>query len=469
MSTTILTLKLRSEQDLVLARQRARQIAGLLGFAVQDQTRLATAVSEIARNAFTYGGGGKVEFRVEGATPQQILTVRIRDEGPGIPDVAAILEGRYQSKTGLGLGIVGTQRLMDRFSIESAPGKGTLVLMGKTVPAGAPEVTAPALARIAGELARLGPQNPFEEIQRQNRELMQALDELRRRELELAHQLTEAGRLNRELDETNRGIVALYREIDEKNVALQQSNQYLEREVAERKRAEELLRTRNEELKAFAYTVSHDLKAPLRGIAGYASELDKRHRAGLSERAQFCINQIQAATGNLDHLIEDLLHYSRLDREEPTLTEVNLPGLVEAILQDRSRVIEERGAQVSVTIPLATVRGWERALTQVLTNLIDNAIKFSRDAKPPRIRIDGEELDTTYRLTVSDNGIGFDMKYHDRIFGLFNRLVRQEEYEGTGAGLAIVQKLLDKQGGKIWAESQPGAGATFYVELPKQP
>ena len=461
MSTAILTLMIHSEQDLVLARQRARQIAGLLGFTIQDQTRIATAVSEIARNAFTYGGGGKVEFLVEGIAPQQTFTVRIRDEGPGISDVAAILEGRYQSRTGLGLGIVGARRLMDQFHLESGPGQGTTVILGRSLPAGAPKVTTPALARIADELARLGPRNPFEEIQQQNQELMQALEALRRKELELAQQLTEAARLNRELDETNRGIVALYKEIDEKNIALEQ-------EVTVRKQAEESLRTRNEELKAFAYTVSHDLKAPLRGIAGYAAELDRRHRAGLSERAQFCINQIQAATRNLDHLIEDLLHYSRLDQETPTLTKINLPALVEAILQDLRRVIEESGAQVSVAIPLATVRGWERALTQVLTNLIDNAIKFSRDARPPRIRIQGEELGTAYRIVVSDNGIGFDMKYHDRIFGLFNRLVRQEEFEGTGAGLAIVKKLLDKQGGKIWAESEPGKGATFFVELPKQ-
>ena len=122
---------------------------------------------------------------------------------------------------------------------------------------------------------------------------------------------------------------------------------------------------------------------------------------------------------------------------------------------------------MSIDLPFNTIHCWERGLNQVLTNLIDNAIKYSRHAAPPKITITGEELAHAYRLRIGDNGIGFDMKYHDRIYGLFNRLVRQSEFEGTGAGLAIARKALDKQGGRIWAESQPGAGAVFFVELPK--
>ena len=103
----------------------------------------------------------------------------------------------------------------------------------------------------------------------------------------------------------------------------------------------------------------------------------------------------------------------------------------------------------------------------MLTNLIDNALKYSRHANPPRIQIASQEFSNAFRITISDNGIGFDMKYHDRIFGLFNRLVRQEDYEGTGAGLAIVKKVVEKLGGKIWAEAAPGLGAKFFVQLPK--
>jgi PAS domain S-box-containing protein len=253
--------------------------------------------------------------------------------------------------------------------------------------------------------------------------------------------------------------------------ALHQLNLELEQRVGQRtaelNATNEQLRAKNGELKGFAYTVSHDLKAPLRGIAGYASELDRKHRAGLSDRAHFCLTQILTATSHLDHLIEDLLRYSRLEAETPSPTEVNLPNLVETILRDRQLEIAEHHIEVAVDIPFSTLWTWERGLAQVLTNLIDNAIKYSRQSSPPRLRITAAAIDRAWRLSVCDNGIGFDMKYHDRIFGLFNRLVRMEEFEGTGAGLAIVKKVLDKLGGKIWAESSPGAGATFFVDIPK--
>jgi light-regulated signal transduction histidine kinase (bacteriophytochrome) len=149
------------------------------------------------------------------------------------------------------------------------------------------------------------------------------------------------------------------------------------------------------------------------------------------------------------------------------MTKVDLRALVEAVLRDRQLTITERHIEVVVDVPSGiTVRAWERGLVQVVANLVDNAIKYTRDARPPRLRIAATAREDECRLIFSDNGIGFDMKYHDRIFGLFNRLVRAEDYEGTGAGLAIVRKVLEKQGGRVWAESAPGAGATFYVALP---
>ena len=126
----------------------------------------------------------------------------------------------------------------------------------------------------------------------------------------------------------------------------------------------------------------------------------------------------------------------------------------------------EQNAEVAVNLSSTIVHAWERGLFQVLTNLIDNALKYSRDASRPRIQMTSEELADDLRITISDNGIGFDMKYHDRIFGLFNRLVRQEEFEGTGAGLAIAKKLVEKLGGKLWAESTPGAGARLPSGVP---
>jgi signal transduction histidine kinase len=445
MSTSITRVDIRYEQDVVHARQRARLIAEILGFDRTDQTRISTAVSEIARNAQQYSKGGEVEFCVDGSAPQQRFAAVVRDRGPGIANLEAILEGRYTSRSGLGRGIVGSRRLMDEFHIESGPGQSTSVFFGKMLPPTAPEVTPVVLRRIAEALAATRTESPFEEIRTQNMELLAALEQIRQRDEDLV-------RVNRELTDTNTGMVALYTELEKNAEKLQQS--------------EQMLRARNDELKDFAHTVSHDLKTPLRGIIGYAQELERRHKAGLTERARFCCDQILVAAKHLVDLVDDLLSYSRLDTEIPTMTDVDLRTLVDAILKDRRLVIAEQHVEVTVNLPVAMLRTWERGLVQVLSNLIDNAIKYSRKADPPRVHIWAEESDHGWRLAVRDNGIGFDMQYHDRIFGLFDRLVRLDEFEGTGAGLAIVKKVLDKMGGKIRAESAPGQGATFYVELP---
>jgi PAS domain S-box-containing protein len=249
----------------------------------------------------------------------------------------------------------------------------------------------------------------------------------------------------------------------ETEIQLRQSEERLEHTVATRTAQ---LRSRNEELKAFAYTVSHDLKAPLRGIAGYARELDRRHATALDSRGRHCLDQILTATRNLDRLIEDLLLYSRLDAETPSRVTVDLAALVGEMIHERRPVIAEQGSEVSVDLAVTRVLVWERGLNQVISNLFDNALKYSRGASPPRVRIASEAFPAGIRVIVSDNGIGFDPKYQERIFGLFNRLVRPEDFEGTGAGLAIVRKLVSKMDGTIRAESAPGAGATFVVELP---
>ena len=178
------------------------------------------------------------------------------------------------------------------------------------------------------------------------------------------------------------------------------------------------------------------------------------------------MDEILTSVRSLDWLIEDLLRYSRLDAETPTSADVDLSSLVEEILRDRRPLIAAHGIDVCLNAGVPRVRTWERGLLQILTNLIDNALKYTRDASPPAVHISSERRGDTVRIVVADNGIGFDMAHHHRIFGLFNRLVTQDAYEGTGAGLAIVKKITEKMGAKIWADSSPGRGATFYLELP---
>ncbi|HEX6912238.1 MAG TPA: anti-sigma regulatory factor, partial [Longimicrobium sp.] len=171
------TVALRADADVVAARQRARQVAELVGMEGQDLVRFATAVSEMARNAVRYAGGGRIEFDVEGGAGTQAMVARITDEGPGIPHLDTVLSGAYVSGTGMGMGIVGTRRLMDRFDIRTAPGAGTVVVMARRLPRTAPEVDARMRARVGAALARLSPVDPLEELQRQNAELVALLAE----------------------------------------------------------------------------------------------------------------------------------------------------------------------------------------------------------------------------------------------------------------------------------------------------
>ena len=247
--------------------------------------------------------------------------------------------------------------------------------------------------------------------------------------------------------------------------ALQESYSTLEKRVEERT-AE--IKEKNNQLKDFAYTVSHDLKAPLRGIVGYAQELTRKHAEDLNERGEFCLNQVITATRNLESLIEDLLSYSRLDTQQQNMAELNILELVQNILKDRESVIESYQTEIVLKVQDLTIIGWKLGLSQLLSNLIDNAIKYSREKSDPNVTIEIFEDTENLVCIISDNGIGFREKYKDRLFGLFNRLVRQDEFEGTGAGLAICKKVVDKYRGKITANSIYGDGATFRVELPKQ-
>jgi PAS domain S-box-containing protein len=242
-------------------------------------------------------------------------------------------------------------------------------------------------------------------------------------------------------------------------------------DVTDRHNAEKAIAAKNEELQAFAYTVSHDLKAPLRGISGYAEELERKHTAGLSERGRFCLQQIRSAAGSLEGLIDDLLRYSRLGREDVVYQDVDVEAAVRTVFGEHQATIEELGTRMEVDLQVKSTHTWELGFMQVLGNLVDNAIKYSRASSPPTVRIAtrrGEHGEL--ELSVSDNGIGFDAtKYAERIFGLFDRLGQPAEYPGTGAGLAIVKRVVDKLGGVVRATSAPGAGATFVVEMPAAP
>ncbi|MBR0568100.1 PAS domain S-box protein [Azoarcus sp. L1K30] len=249
----------------------------------------------------------------------------------------------------------------------------------------------------------------------------------------------------------------------EAELEVRQLNSELEARVVQRTTELELA---NKELETFTYSVSHDLKAPLRGIDGYSHLLLEDHADRLDDEGRAFVNNIRAGVKQMARLIDDLLAYSRMERRSLQRAEVNLGAVVRGILGERAGEPDMTLAEVDVDVPDIAVQADPEGLAQVLRNLVSNALKYSRHADPPRIGICARKEGTVCHLYVRDNGIGFDMKFHDRIFEIFQRLQRAEDYAGTGVGLAIVRKAMQRMGGRVWAESAPGNGATFHVELP---
>jgi signal transduction histidine kinase/DNA-binding response OmpR family regulator len=441
MRIPLLTLALRFDHDLVSARQRARHIAQELGFDARDQSRIATAVSELARNAIRYATGGKLSFVVMGATPPQLLEIEVRDEGPGIPHLSDVLTGRYQSPTGMGLGLVGTRRLMDQFSIESSP-SGTVVHARKLLPRGAPLVRPADAQRIAARLLQTHADTPLAEVEQQNQELLRALDELRRRQDELTQ-------LNRELEDTNRGVVALYAELDEKADHLRRADELKSR---------------------FLSNMTHEFRTPVSSIIAISRILLDRIDGELTAEQQHQVQLIQHAAEDLSELVADLLDLAKVEAGKivvrPGEFEVAdlfaaLRGMLRPLLLNQSvaLVFEDVAG-------LPRLYSDESKVSQILRNFVSNALKFTERGE---VRVSARAVGTDrIAISVADTGIGIAPEHLETIFEEFSQLEHpvQRKVRGTGLGLPLSRKLATLLGGTISVESAPGVGSTFTLVLP---
>jgi len=244
---------------------------------------------------------------------------------------------------------------------------------------------------------------------------------------------------------------------------LRRTNEALEQRVRERTAQ---LSDANHELEAFSYTVSHDLRAPLRGIDGYSQLLLEEYGQQLDEEGRHFVERVRAGVSQMSELISDLLDYSHLDRRTMGSDAVEVQPLIERLLELYAPDIERNGVEVAQQIEPLILRLDREGLKLALRNLIGNALKFSGSAAAPLIEIGASQRGQCCLIWVKDNGVGFDMQYHDRIFGIFQRLHRAEDYPGTGVGLALVSKAVQRMGGRVWAQSELGQGATFYLEFP---
>lgn len=254
------------------------------------------------------------------------------------------------------------------------------------------------------------------------------------------------------------------KELLEKNASLEKADQRIRELNADLQTNLEQMEAVNRELESFSYSVSHDLRAPLRALSGYSQILEEDYNAVLDDEGKRILGNIRQSASKMGHLIDNLLEFSRLGRKEVKKTDIDMHELVESILREI-----HAGNDVRTNICLQQlhhVKGDYSLLTQVWINLISNAIKYSSKKEKPEVEIGCKRESDMITYYVKDNGAGFDMKYADKLFGVFQRLHSNDEFEGTGIGLAIIQRIINKQGGKVWAEAKKGEGAVFYFTLP---
>jgi signal transduction histidine kinase len=218
-------------------------------------------------------------------------------------------------------------------------------------------------------------------------------------------------------------------------------------------------------MQTFTYTIAHDLRGPLRALSGFSKLVLAECSDKLDESGQDYLHRIDEAARQMDRLVSDLLAYGQLTHVEVTAVPISLEQVINKVLHDLSPELRARHAEIEIARPLPTVIGNVVLINQVLVNLIDNAVKFVPAGRTPRLTIKSTPGDKRVRLCISDNGIGIAPQYHARIFDLFARLHKSTEYAGTGVGLALVKKAMERMLGKVGIESMPGEGSCFWLEF----
>lgn len=439
----IMAVPIENEADVVAVRQRAHRVAELLGFDRQDQTRIATAVSELARNAYGYAGGGRADFILDAETTPQRFAVRICDNGPGIANLQLILDGQYRSSSGMGLGLVGARRLMDTFRIDSKAGKGTSVEVGHKLPPRIPPWPRAKLTEIVSSLKTETSSDPLTALREQNRELMQSLEALRRKE-------DESQQLNQELGDTNRGVVALYAELDGRAEQLRQASE---------------LKTR------FLSNMSHEFRTPLNSVLALSRLLLDRIDGDLTPEQERQVGYIRRSAENLLEFVNDMLDLAKVEAGKAETRPVRfavtslfgaLRGALKPLLTSASVDLLFEPAQ-----DLPPLYTDEAKVAQILRNLISNALKFTEQGEV-RVTAHLSDDEASVIFMVRDTGIGIAPEHHDRIFEEFSQVNTklQKRVKGTGLGLPLSRSLARLLGGDLTVESVEGQGSVFSLLIP---
>jgi signal transduction histidine kinase len=437
-TTRLGDIYVRREADIVKVRERVRRLAREMGFDPTTQIKITTAVSELTRNIYEYARSGAITLSLatRGAAAAG-LQMTARDDGPGMDEakLRSIVRGAYRSASGLGVGLIGTRRLMDEFDIQSKPDEGTRVSVVKWLPPAEAEAARGRADFLRDFVNTEEDDSALEELSRQNRDLVQVLSEL-----EEKRELLE--RLNTKLEESNR-------ELNEANARL--------RELSAMK-------------EEFLALTTHDLRSPLTVISGVINFFTSGRLGEMTAEQKNMVAMMERNTQNLIELVNDLLDASKLESGTMRLdaATIELRGLVGELREQMQPLAREKEIALEEGLPgdLPELRADRAKLRRILVNLVSNALKFT--PKGGRVRLGASREGAFARVSVADTGVGIPREDLHDIFDKYaqarSRATRSEK--GTGLGLYITRQLVELHGGKISVQSEVGKGSTFSFTIP---
>lgn len=419
MKTQILTFPILNELDIILVHRRAIQLCEYSGIGVSDRTRFATAISEICRNCLEYAKVGDVTFSIDESKEQFFIESKIEDQGPGIKNLDEILANEHVNANMRGVGICHSRKLVDYFDIQSSEA-GTKVCLGMKVPPKHPIINSLIIKGWIQHFKKNFPVSPYEEIKKQNIQLLGVTEELKLKNLEAENQIGEIKKLNAQL------------------------------------------KTANQELEDFAYTISHDLKSPINNIEELVKLLGNDAKAeNHSSYLKFIGTSVQRLKSTIKGLVEII---ETQNTERNNFDNVAFDQIYEIIRDQYAGEIEASSAVLKVDFKCKDIKYYEAYIQSIMQNMINNSIKYKDPDRNPVIHISTIVEGEYCLLKIKDNGIGMDMrKIGEKLFKPFTRF--NNKIEGKGIGLHLVKNMVEKNGGRIEVDSKEGKGTTFKIFL----